>query len=370
MVERENDNYDIEKLKKFRMPVIKSVNQLLSIFKFSQEDEKRFFKLFTIAEWSGTSFYYQFPIRKSSGGIREIEKLADEKVRFVQETIDRMFLRRFPVSKKCHSYLKNRSIVTNAREHLGAKIIMKFDISNFFPSIRYNRVVSIFMNMGYGKNVAKFLSFFCVNNKFFIPQGAITSPMISNIACSKLDKRINSYCISAQLSYTRYADDITISSKNKLTHMQCFIIKNKINEIISSEGFIPNEKKFHWFKEGQKMMVTGVVINNNMLSPKKEVIEELEKALYFSKKYGFDSFLNYMNEHREKDKPCCHRRVYNYFYIERLFGLAYFVHMIDSSKGEYYISELKKNFPKEYDCDNYSMLEDVSFNELEDLLND
>lgn len=370
MIQRENDNYDIDRLKKYKMPVIKSVNHLLSIFKFSQEDEKRFFLLFTIAEWRGTSFYYRYRIPKKNGATRNIEKLTDDRIRKAQIAIDSMLLRRFPVSKRCHSYLKNRSIVTNAKEHLGAKIIFKFDISDFFPSIRYNRVVLLFRNMGYGINVSKFLSFFCVNNEFTIPQGAITSPMISNLVCSKMDARIENYCNKFKLVYTRYADDITISSKEKLTHMQCLILRDRINEIISSEGFIPNEKKFHWFKEGQKMMVTGVIINNNKLSPKQEIIKELNNAAYFTKKYGFDSFLEYMNNYKKYDRKLMCKIVYDNRYIERLYGLAYFVKMIDSSKGDYYISIFKKIFPKEYECDNYSLDEPMGIIDIEDLLND
>ena len=85
------------------------------------------------------------------------------------------------MSNNCHGFVKNKSILTNALPHIGARVLMKFDFENFFPSIKLHNVISQFRFFGYGKNVSRYLGYLCVNSNFSLPQGAPTSPYLSNL---------------------------------------------------------------------------------------------------------------------------------------------------------------------------------------------
>ncbi|MCO5384042.1 MAG: reverse transcriptase family protein [Methanosarcina barkeri] len=97
------------------------------------------------------------------------------------------------VSKDSHGFIPGRSIATNAQIHIGQELVMGIDLKDFFPSIKFNRVNGFFKNVGYNDNISTILAELCTF-KWQLPQGAPTSPMISNLIASSLDRRLAGFC--------------------------------------------------------------------------------------------------------------------------------------------------------------------------------
>lgn len=269
----------------------------------------------------------------------------------VLKAIDSVLLRHFEMPTPCCAFLRGKSIIDNAKPHIGAATLLKFDICDFFPSITLKRLVYLFRYFGYGPNVSKYLGYICTNPQNVLPQGAPTSPMLSNIVAVRLDSRISGFCkkYSKELSlaYTRYADDITVSSSKRLSKNKIMFITKVINTIIVSEGFFPNIQKFKCFHTGQKMLVTGINVNDsNLLHVDKRKIREMEIAIHCMEKYGVDEHINYLNNRIEQDDSFLWE---SYSYERHIFGLAFYIKMIDKKKGEKYIKHLKRIF-EEYEC--------------------
>lgn len=326
VIDKTKDNVNVERLNKFNLPIIESVNHLLSLINFSENDEKRFL----YSENHNSNIYREIKIKKRTGGFRKIEIPCD-KIMDVQTAINDVILSSFKMANSCCGYVKGKSIVSNAKPHVKAKVLLKFDVVDFFPSITLKQVVWQFRYFGYGENVSRYLGYLCVNSSYNLPQGAPTSPMLSNLVCVRLDNRIESFCKKNNLIYSRYADDITISSKNLLSKVTIDYIKRIINTILLDEGFKHNEKKFNVITQSSKMKVTGIVVNDK-LSVDKKIIRELDNSIRYISKFGLEGHLTKINYRSEKD------------YIKHVVGLACFVQMIDKDKGDYYLREFKKIF--------------------------
>lgn len=160
----------------------------------------------------GTEFFYRkFQIPKKNGGTREIaEPLPDLKA--VQNWILKNILNYVPVSKYAKAYVKGQSIKSNARFHRNQKILVSMDIKDFFPSIKILDVFNIFHRLGYADNVSWLLAHLCCFNGS-LPQGAPTSPYISNIRMIGFDNEMGSFAVTKKWRYTRYADDLTFSAE-------------------------------------------------------------------------------------------------------------------------------------------------------------
>lgn len=159
-------------------------------------------------------------------------------------------------------FIKGKSIFDNAKFHLGKKIILKLDIKNFFPSISQDRVYWMFKKtFNYNHEISSYLSWLCTFRNQ-IPQWAPTSPAISNIIAGAIDKRIINYLkhINSDISYSRYADDMSISFKDlKKLNIESLIIK--ITKIVEDEGFFFNIEKTKILTNIKCMKVTGLTIN-------------------------------------------------------------------------------------------------------------
>jgi len=204
------------------------------------------------------SFYRSFQIPKRSGGCREIS-MPYPTLLYIQRWIKINILSKVELNDCANGFVKEKSIITNAKTHIGSKVILKMDISNFFPSIGINRVISIFKNFGYSKRVAYSLSTLCTLNNY-LPQGAATSPPISNIIAKGFDSRLKMLAKSYNLTYSRYADDLTFSG-NFIPHKIIIIIK----EILLKEGFIINDKKTKIITGSGKRIITGISIASKSL---------------------------------------------------------------------------------------------------------
>lgn len=259
-------------------------------------------------------YYTEKHIPKKSGGFRVL-KVPAMKLKMVQRWILKNILYQIPVSSHSMGFVKKKSIVTNAKVHVGKECVVNMDMKDFFPTITQEQVYRIFYYYGYTVGVSYMLSRLCTVDGV-LPQGAPTSPYLSNIVCLKLDKRLSLLAEKYEATYTRYADDITFSGKYGVQN----IVKSAIG-IIEDEGFKINKKKNRIAFKYQRQEVTGINVSGGKISIDKKYKKALLQEIYYCKKYGLTDHLTHIH---------CDKR----FYKEHLYGKAYFVHMVDKELGE------------------------------------
>jgi RNA-directed DNA polymerase len=166
--------------------------------------------------------------------------------------------------------------------------LLEMDITNFFGTITEQQVYRLFCNIGYNSKVAGILANLCTYNDY-LPQGAVTSPYIANLVCYHMDARINGYCSRKDIVYTRYADDLTFSSNNRMLLNK---VEKFIKYIVGDEGFVINEKKTRYLSNDVKKTVTGITINDDSIHVDKKFKKDLRSQIYQSiklKNYGNNS---------------------------------------------------------------------------------
>jgi len=258
---------------------------------------------------SPESHYRSFKIPKRRGGYREISAPYPALLQ-CQRWINDNILSKKKIHRYAHGFVSNKSIITNARQHLNKKCLLKIDLKDFFPTIKINQVIKIFIECGYPPNVAFYLArVCCCNNQ--LPQGAATSPALSNIISYGLDSRLSGIAKRFGLKYTRYADDITLSG-DKITIKTLEII----NTIIMDQGFMINMEKSHLCRSQGKRIVTGLSVSTDSLLIPRQYKRELRQEVYYILKYGLYSHVN----KRKIKKP---------FFLDSIIGKLVFWHTIE-----------------------------------------
>lgn len=263
--------------------------------------------------------YRSFEIQKKSGGTRLIEAPKDP-LKVIQRWILDNILYNVTISVHAFGFRKKRSILDNAKIHKKQECVINVDIANFFASIKGLEVYKVYRYLGYTKQVSSILTLLTTNDDA-LPQGAPTSPYLSNIICRKLDKRISRLAQVIGANYSRYADDITLSGSINIKNYL-----GTLKKIIIDEGFQLNAKKVRIQFQNQRQMVTGLVVNQEVNVPKKE-IRSLLQEIYYCKKYG-------VNGHLKK------KGIRNSAYKDHLYGKAYFIKMINQELGLKIIKDL------------------------------
>lgn len=260
--------------------------------------------------------YTKFRISKKKGGQRLIES-PTHNLKQIQLKILREILSKIDISDKSYGFVKKRSIIDNANQHLKSDYMLGIDLKDFFPTIKTPRVYFIFRYLcGYCHEVSITLTKL-VTKANALPQGAPTSPCISNIVSYKLDYRLSLLSDTMNYEYTRYADDISISSPIEIPKQ----IKYTVYKIIRDEGFFVNKYKTKYMKSNNYLEVTGVYIKNKRLSIPRKYIKNIEQQLYYINKYGLD-------DHKSRTD------IRNSFYLEHLQGCINYVNRIDKVKGQ------------------------------------
>ncbi|MFC1510217.1 reverse transcriptase family protein [Candidatus Omnitrophota bacterium] len=255
--------------------------------------------------FSPESHYRNFKIKKRSGGYREID-VPYPALLECQYWIYKNILSKIKLNYCAHGFAKKKSIVTNAKVHLNQSELLKIDLENFFPSISKNRVIAMFCRLNYPPKVAFYLASICCFDGH-LPQGAPTSPSISNILAIQLDRRIFAFSKKFNLKYSRYADDLAISG-DKLPVK--FI--DYLTNIIHAEGFKVNTSKTQLYNKKGKRILTGVSISTDKLKIPKEYKRKLFQEIYYINKFGFHSHV-------------IKKKIRNPYYINSIIGKLNYV---------------------------------------------
>ena len=281
------------------------------------------------------SAHYHFHwVKKRLGGWRLIES-PKSTLKQVQTKILRELLDNISTHASAHGFVKGRSILTNAGPHVGQAVLVKFDLANFYTTVSFARVVAIFRAVGYSREVAIWLGLLTTSaapgNLGFqeqgpylivpylrrhLPQGAPTSPALANLSAFGLDVRLAGLARSFGARYTRYADDLTLSGPDELSHGLPTLIP-LVQQIIRQERFAANTQKRRVLRSHQRQTVTGVVVNTRLNVSRKE-FDRLKAILTNCRRHGPAS----QNRHQAED------------FYHHLQGRIAHVSMLNSSRGQ------------------------------------
>ncbi|MBH0086114.1 RNA-directed DNA polymerase [Psychrobacter sp. SCQQ22] len=236
--------------------------------------------------------YSHFTIAKRNGTARQIWSPIP-RLKFVQRWILNQVLNNLTTHDAAHGFVRGKSIVTNAAVHSNSELLIKLDVKDFFPSVSWRRVKGVFRHAGYQEQISTLLALLCTEaprqiikqdgvtyyvalGDRALPQGAPTSPALSNIVCLNLDRRLTGLADKIGLRYSRYADDLTFSlpvsnqksntakSDSDTKHNQLIgQLLGSVNKILREEGFALNNDKTRVIRTGNQHNVTGMVVNGS-----------------------------------------------------------------------------------------------------------
>ena len=229
--------------------------------------------------------YRNIFIPKHDGSKRKLS-IPDLILKRVQRSIADNILANYPISRYAMAYTKGSSVQKNASLHVGKQKILKLDIDGFFDHISYSSVKDcVFYKENYSEPIRILLTMLCYY-KESLPQGAPTSPAITNIIMYDFDEKIGKYCEENNISYTRYCDDMTFSGDFDEKAV-IFVVKDELRKL----GLFLKNKKTAVIPNTKRQTVTGIVVNEK-IGLTKEYKNKIRQEIYYIKKYGIDGHLN------------------------------------------------------------------------------
>lgn len=259
---------NIYSLKNLGLPALKEIKDFASATRLS-------YRRITYLAYRAEHLYNTYDVLKKSGKKRTIAQ-PNRELKAVQAWILRNILDKLSSSPHSKGFDLGTSILENALPHQGANYILTLDLEDFFPSISANKVYQIFNSIGYNKEVSSLLTNLCVF-KGGLPQGAPTSPKLANLVSIKLDTRIHGYTGPKGMVYTRYADDLTLSSQSvqKLEKTRHFI-----GTIITDEDLVINRFKTKLCGTKSQKKITGLILSQNNIGIGREKLREIRAKIH------------------------------------------------------------------------------------------
>lgn len=294
--------------------------------------------------------YITWKIPKRDGGSRTITSPKPE-LKDAQRWVLSNVVERLPVHGAAHGFVAGRSILTNALAHQGADVVVKVDLKDFFPSVTWRRVKGLLRKGGVPEGTATLLALmateapreavqfrgkllYVAKGPRALPQGAPTSPGITNALCLRLDKRLSALAKRLGFTYTRYADDLTFSwtraKQPKAKRNQrppVAVLLARVEHVVQAEGFRLHPDKTRVARKGTRQRVTGLVVNGAKegipaARVPRDVVRRLRAAIH-NREQG-------KKKGREDES------------LEQLKGMAAFIHMTDPVKGRAFLAQLEK----------------------------
>lgn len=232
--------------------------------------------------------YQHFSIAKGPNKIRMISA-PDRRLKFLQrmlaDKLTELYRPRHPV----HGFVAERSVKTNALVHLRRRFVVNIDLKDFFPTISENRIEGVLTSLSINDRVAKIIARICCNNGH-LPQGAPSSPVLSNMICFRLDKNLMGLAKEARCFYTRYADDITLSGHQPPTALfetalpsagrfSPDLFAPKLRDVFQQNGFAINPDKAHYADRKSRRIVTGLKVNE-LINVDRRYVRNIRAALH------------------------------------------------------------------------------------------
>lgn len=285
-------------------------------------------------------------IPKKSGATRELH-IPSYSMKIVQRWIYENILVKNNPSQYSMAFIPDlNGIKFSASFHKNNSYILEMDLHDFFTNIKKERVYKYFLSIGYNFEISYLLSELCTYDDY-LPQGAVTSPCLSNLICYRFDLRLSGLCKKRGITYTRYADDLCFSSNDRV---QLNRIKKRIVDIIIDEGFEVNESKTRFMSNACRKVILGLNINDNSIHVphnykriiRSEIFNSIKSADYSNRQHIIGEIM-YVNS-IERD---------NYDYLRNI--KSYIINLSKKDwlcSNSYLLNEYNKNkfFPDLPDC--------------------
>ncbi|WP_282014172.1 retron St85 family RNA-directed DNA polymerase [Marinifilum flexuosum] len=249
--------------------------------------------------------YNTFYIPKKKGKLRIID-CPNQNIKAIQRFFLKKYLNKIEVNKRVNGFVPNRGIKRNALFHIKKKYLLTIDIKDFFPSISQKKVFNVLLDLYSDKDFALKMAKLCTYKKK-LPQGAPTSPALSNLVFKPLDDEIMKYCNSEMVNYSRYADDLTFSSDNKSTLQYVYKF---VNDLLYSHGYNINCSKTRYLSGKGQISITGVYINSGKPKVSKKLKKQIRAELHqyiingkdvnINRISGYISFINSIEDDYSK----------------------------------------------------------------------
>ena len=232
-----------------------------------------------------------FRLRKKHGGYREITAPKGA-LRGILQALNLVLQTYDNPTPWAYGFVCGRSVVDNARPHVGKRYILNLDLKDFFPTITRQQVAECLTAepFGFSSLAAKLISGLATvrtkNNEEVLAQGFATSPTLSNFICREMDKEIASIAAAQGITFTRYADDLTFSSDTDILRPQGELVQ-QVKTIVERYGFRLNEEKTHLQRRGRRQEVTGLMVTEKV-NVSRRFVREIRSLLYIWERYGYE----------------------------------------------------------------------------------
>ncbi len=284
---------------------------------------------------SRRTHYRRFTIPKKTGGERLISAPMP-RLKETQAWILEHVLNRVQVHDAAHGFRPGRSIVSGAAPHAGAAVVINLDLEDFFPTVTYRRIKGLFRSLGYSEQTATIFAlitsepeideveldgetWYVARGERHLPQGAPSSPAITNLLCRRLDRRLEGMAGKLGWTYTRYADDLSFSGRGENTGWQIYQVLRRVRDIVEHEGFRVQDKKTRVMRRGRRQEVTGLTVNDRVGVDRK-TLRRFRATLYQIEKDGPEG--KHWGRATSADEL-----------MESIRGFAAYVAMVDEAKG-------------------------------------
>ncbi len=281
---------------------------------------------------SQTTHYRRFSVPKKTGGERIISAPMP-RLKTAQRWVLDNILNKVELHDAAHGFVPGRSILSNARPHVGRAVVVNLDLKDFFPTVGYPRVWGQFKALGYSPAAATILALICTEpevdeieldgRRWYVahdarslPQGAPSSPALTNIICRRLDRALSTLAGNSGFTYTRYADDLTFSGDDADSAAVGKLLR-RVRYIVQREGFAVHPDKTRVLRRGRRQEVTGLTVNDGV-GVERKTLRRFRATLFQIEKDGPDG----------KTWGDPHANV-----LAAIGGFASFVYMVDPEKG-------------------------------------
>lgn len=251
--------------------------------------------------------YRTFRIPKKSGGFREISA-PKAILKSLLTYTNRILQAQYEAPGYVTGFVPGKSVVDNAEKHIGRNYIFNIDLQDFFPSIAKSRVWATLKLPPYkfNDNIADAIAGLCCTEividgetRRALPQGSPCSPILTNIVCRNLDRLLNKLAKKFNLTYSRYADDITFSSNHNV-YQKDSEFRKELKDIIQKQHFTINNKKTRLQKKNQRQEVTGLVVSDRV-NVVKDYVRDIDNLLHIWERYGeTDAYARFLNHYSPK----------------------------------------------------------------------
>lgn len=306
-------------------PIIYNTSHISSLVGYNKNYLKR-------AVFFPSYFYRDFTILKKNGEPRVLSEPLPS-LKEIQNWILTDILYKHKVSRYAKGYIPNRSIKDHVRYHTNEKKVLTLDIKKFFNSISFELVENIFLEIGYSNIVSNLLAKLCFFKKE-LPQGAPTSPFISNIILINFDDSISKYCTENKIKFTRYADDLAFSGNIQKTAL-IKVVRDELRKV----GLLLNNDKINLMKHNQPQIVSGIIVNKKAQVPKIKR-NQIRNEMFYIKKFGMVSHMDKTKQTKSKET-----------YFKHLIGKINYILMINPKDVEF-IEYKQYLYKKEMPADN------------------